>query len=245
MSRTRRVVSMIKDSRKIQDRRELLVAAAMKIFLRQGFHTATVREIGAAAGLTQGTIYNYVRSKSDILYLVCDQSITAYQDAVRGALAGILGPARLEAAIRAIVEAVYAHQDQILVMHHVTLALDRRSLKAILARIQAFNEFVGDILSQCGDERMPINQCLAVNVITFLPSITALRRWDLRHVSFQELSDGLTTFIVRGLGLDSAVLKAAPVRTVGATELEDHRQVKPEYGARESQMKGQRPGRQS
>src|SRR5580700_6571559 len=143
MSRTRRVVSIVKSPRKIQDRRELLVAAATKVFLRQGFHTATVREIGVAAGLTQGTIYNYVRSKDDIFYLVCDQAITDYQDAVRLALAGVSGPARLEATIRAIVEAVYAHQDQILVMHHVTQALDRRSLKAILARIQGFNEFVG------------------------------------------------------------------------------------------------------
>jgi AcrR family transcriptional regulator len=212
MSRTRHVVSIIKNPRKIQDRRELLVAAATKVFLRQGFHTATVREIGAAAGLTQGTIYNYVRSKGDILYLVCDQAITAYQDAVRRALTGISGPARLEATIRAIVEAVYAHQDQILVMHHVTQALDRRSLKAILARIQSFNEFVGEILSQCGgdEQETSMNRRLAVNVITFLPSIAALRRWDLRHrVSFEELSDGLTTFMVRGLGFDSAAAKAA------------------------------------
>lgn len=246
MSRARRVVSMIKDSRKIQDRRQLLVAAATKVFLRQGFHTATVREIGAAAGLTQGTIYNYVRSKSDILYLVCDQAITAYQEGVRGALAGISGRARLEAMIRAIVEAVYAHQDQILVMHHVTLALDRRSLKAILARIQAFNEVVGDILSECGgdDQMISINRCLAVNIITFLPSITALRRWDLRqHVSFEDLSDELTAFIVRGLGLDGSVVQAAPVPAVATTKLEDHRQLRPEHrAARESQMKGLRHG---
>jgi AcrR family transcriptional regulator len=218
MSRTRRVVSTVKDAGKVRDRRELLVAAATKVFLSKGFHTATVREIGAAAGLTQGTIYNYVRSKDDILYLVCDQAITAYQDAVRQALVGISGPVRLETTIRAIVEAVYAHQDQILVMHHVTPALGRRSLKSILGRIHAFNEFVGEILSEAGADasRDSINRRLAVNVVTFLPSITALRRWDLRHhVSFEELSDGLTTFIVRGLGLDVA-RDAAPARKIAA-----------------------------
>src|SRR5260221_14662149 len=141
MARSRRVVSLIKNQRKVQDRRDMLVAAATKVFLRQGFHTATIREIGAAAGLTQGTIYNYVRSKGDILYLVCNQAITANQDAVRRALVDTSGPARLRATIRAIVEAVYEHQDEILVMHHVSHALDRRSLKAILARIQDFNSF--------------------------------------------------------------------------------------------------------
>jgi hypothetical protein len=99
-------------------------------------------------------------------------------------------------------------------MHHVTHALDRRSLKAILARINVFNEFVGEILSQCGEDVVSINRRLAVNVITFLPSIAALRRWDLRgHVSFEELSDGLTTFIVRGLGLDGADARVTQGRT--------------------------------
>jgi len=201
MSRTRRVRSVVKDPQKIQDRRELLVAAATNVFRRRGFHTVTVREIGIAAGLTQGTIYNYVRSKDDILYLVCDYAIGAYQQAVRRALVGISGPARLEATIRAIVEAVHAHQDEILVMHHVTPALDRKSLKPILARIHAFNEFVAEILSECGaDGRLSINRRLAVNIITFLPSMVALRRWDLRQrVTFPELRDGLTQFIVQGL----------------------------------------------
>jgi AcrR family transcriptional regulator len=218
MSRNRRVVSTIKDAEKVRDRRELLVAAATKVFLTKGFHTATVREIGAAAGLTQGTIYNYVRSKGDILYLVCDHAITAYQDAVRKALVGISGPARLETMIRAIVEAVYGHQDQILVMHHVSPALDRRSLKSILGRIHAFNEFVGEILSEAGADNStnPINRRLAVNVVTFLPSIAALRRWDLRHhVSFEELRNGLTTFIVGGLGLNVA-RAATPASKIAA-----------------------------
>src|SRR6267378_1755195 len=77
-----RVQASVRSQRKIQDRRAALVRAATEIFLKKGFHAATVREIGDAAGLTQGTIYNYVRSKDDILYLVCDEAITAYQDAV-------------------------------------------------------------------------------------------------------------------------------------------------------------------
>ena len=52
-NRTRRVVSNIKNARKIEDRRDLLVAAAIKVFLNKGFHAATVREIGSAAGLTR------------------------------------------------------------------------------------------------------------------------------------------------------------------------------------------------
>jgi AcrR family transcriptional regulator len=139
MTHARRVLTTVKNEQKVRDRRELLIAAAIKVFLRKGFESTTVREIGAAAGLTQGTIYNYVRSKDDILYLVCDQAITEYENAVRQALAANPASSRVEATIRAIVEAVYAHQDEILVLHHVSASLDRKSLKTILARIDRFN----------------------------------------------------------------------------------------------------------
>jgi AcrR family transcriptional regulator len=103
--RMRRVVSNIKNARKIEDRRDLLVAAAIKVFLKKGFHAATVREIGSAAGMTQGTIYNYVRSKDDILFLVCDKVVTAYQAAIREVVDRLDDSSvLLESTIRAIVQ---------------------------------------------------------------------------------------------------------------------------------------------
>ena len=35
--------------------------------------------------MTQGTIYNYVSSKDDILYLVCDRIVAEYNEQARGA----------------------------------------------------------------------------------------------------------------------------------------------------------------
>ena len=62
----------IKNARLIDQRRRQIVDGAMQVFAAKGFHGATVREIADAAGLTMGTMYNYVRSKEDILYIVYD-----------------------------------------------------------------------------------------------------------------------------------------------------------------------------
>lgn len=202
--RTRRVVSTIKNPHKVENRRQQLIAAAIKVFLKKGFHATTVREIGAAAGLTQGTIYNYVRSKDDILYLVCDEVVTAYQTAIRRALEGLPdSSARLEATIRAIVQAMYEHQDSILLIYRESHALDRRALHAILARVAGFNGFVDEVLLQAIETNgiAVDNRPLAVNILTFLPTIVALRRWDLKgKASYDEILDGLTEFLLRGLG---------------------------------------------
>jgi AcrR family transcriptional regulator len=64
-----------KDADLIRDRRERLIRAAIKVFGEKGFHESTVRDIGGAARLTEGTIYNYVRGKEDILFLVLPDDV--------------------------------------------------------------------------------------------------------------------------------------------------------------------------
>ena len=76
----RPISANVKDRKLVHERRRRLVRAALTVFTRKGYHGATVREIGRAAGFTQGTIYNYVRSKGGILYLVCDDKVRAHQD---------------------------------------------------------------------------------------------------------------------------------------------------------------------
>ena len=204
-SRRVRVHASVKSLHKVRDRRTALVAAATKIFMKKGFHAATVREIGEASGLTQGTIYNYVRSKDDILYLVCDEAITAYQDAIRDALKGVERHQRLQTVLPVLVEVIHRHQDHILLMYQVSHSLNRRALRAILAKTSEFNAFMARILTETlGEEIAGMNPVLAANILTFLPAIVAVRRWDLRDkVTLAEMKEGLTLFLSRGFGIQA------------------------------------------
>ncbi len=201
----RAVAANIKDRSLVRGRREQLVKAATAVFLEKGYHDATVRDIGKRAGLTQGTIYNYVRSKSDILYLVCDHVVRAYHEAVARAVDGIADPSsRLFAALRATVEAMHAHQNEILLLYHESHALDRRSLRAILGRVAQFIDTLEALLGAARVKgRVAFgHRRLAANIVTFLPTIVALRRWDLRgRVSREEAVNGVTEFMLRGLGV--------------------------------------------
>ena len=64
------VESNIKDNGLIKQRRENIIRAASKVFIEKGYHPATIRDICKASGLGPGTLYNYVRKKEDILYLI-------------------------------------------------------------------------------------------------------------------------------------------------------------------------------
>ena len=70
--RTRPIPSLIKNQRLVEQRRRQIVQGAVDLFVRKGFHKTTAREIARACGLGIGTMYEYIQSKEDVLYLVCD-----------------------------------------------------------------------------------------------------------------------------------------------------------------------------
>jgi len=53
--------------RLIAARRSQILDAAAQAFAKKGFHRASTKEIASAAGISEGTIYNYFASKSDLL----------------------------------------------------------------------------------------------------------------------------------------------------------------------------------
>ncbi|MBI3997694.1 MAG: TetR/AcrR family transcriptional regulator [Armatimonadetes bacterium] len=50
-----------------EERRRQILQAAIRVFAQRGYATATIEDVARAAGVSEGTIYNYFRSKEDLL----------------------------------------------------------------------------------------------------------------------------------------------------------------------------------
>lgn len=190
----------------IQVRREALINAGLKVFIEKGFHGATVRDIGRAARMTQGTIYNYVGSKDDILYLVCDRVVTEYQSEAQEALKHSADPARrIASAVTAVCRVMYRRRDEIKLIYQESHALESRSLRVLKARVERYIATFETILRDASRElgitlRHPH---FAANILTFLPMIIVLRRWSFgRELDEDAVVAELAQFVVRGLGFD-------------------------------------------
>ncbi len=59
----------------------------LRPFVRKGFHKTTTREIARECGLSIGTMYEYIQSKEDVLYLVCDYIHSELESRLKSALA--------------------------------------------------------------------------------------------------------------------------------------------------------------
>ena len=68
----KRIETKIKNPKRINMRRKQIIKGAIEVFTAKGFNNSTTKEIALAAGVTEGTLYNYVRSKEDIIFIVYD-----------------------------------------------------------------------------------------------------------------------------------------------------------------------------
>jgi AcrR family transcriptional regulator len=200
----RRIKTATKNPDRVRERREALINAAITVFMEKGFHNATVRDIGRAAKMTQGTIYNYVSSKDDILYMACDRIVAEYNDQTRKALATSSDPVqRVRSAVLAISEVMYRHRREILLIYQDSHMLDARSRRVILARVEEFIGMFERIITDAARElRVPLpHPHLSANMLTFLPVMIALRGWSFRNDCPPEtIVEEIGAFVVRGLG---------------------------------------------
>lgn len=89
------------------DKRERILLAAERIFARHGFFAARVSEIAKEAGVADGTIYLYFKSKDDLLISLFEQRMTQVNEALRKAIASVPPKDQLRAFIRAYLQLVH------------------------------------------------------------------------------------------------------------------------------------------
>src|SRR5258708_14186610 len=64
--------SMARTPKVVEDRREQIIDAAMRVFAEKGFGKATNKDIAREAGITPGLIYYYFESKEALLRAIIE-----------------------------------------------------------------------------------------------------------------------------------------------------------------------------
>jgi Transcriptional regulator len=181
--KTRNVATQIKNQELVTKRRRQLIDAAVRLFIEKGFHKTTTRQIAAAAKMPVGSIYEYVSSKEDILYLVCDAIHAEVEKGVIEAMArASRGKNVLAGAIREYFLVCDRMSDHILLIYQETQSLPRQWRKKVLeneVRITGIFITLIKVLISSGD--LPFLDDNAVEMaahnITVLGHMWTFRRW--------------------------------------------------------------------
>ena len=76
----------------VADKREAILRAATLVFAHNGYFNAKVADIAREAGVADGTVYLYFKSKEEILHSIFDRSVGDAVADVRAQLATISDP---------------------------------------------------------------------------------------------------------------------------------------------------------
>ena len=217
------VPAQVKDPDLLKERRLAVIEAAVKLFTAQGFHKTTTRRIAEEAGMGVGSLYEYVRSKEDILFLVTDHIHGQVEKRLKATLEQYRTNARTDDARAALVSAIAAYlavcddlTDDILLIYQESKSLppaSRRSMLEREVRIGAiFEEIINQGVKEGAFRADPGTVSMAAEDIVVLGHMWTFRRWRLAKrydlVEYTRLQTGL---ILRGLdGRGDGSREAAP-----------------------------------
>jgi TetR/AcrR family fatty acid metabolism transcriptional regulator len=100
------------EPRRAEPKRERILDAAIKVFAAEGFYNAKVSQIAQAAGVADGTIYLYFKSKDDLLIQLFEDRMERVNANLRAALASeTSATAQLKRVVKLHLELVGENRD--------------------------------------------------------------------------------------------------------------------------------------
>lgn len=177
-----RIASNIKNEELINQRQQELVNAAVKFFVEKGFHKTTVREIAKEFGMSMGALYDYIRTKEDILFLVCDHIFKSVSDKLESSLKSEKNTKdKLKNAIRDYFIIIDSIQDYTLLLYQETKSLNRKDRNYVLSKEMELTKIFENIIVEgIKDKTFKIDRRTAkivANNIMVEGQMWSFRRW--------------------------------------------------------------------
>jgi AcrR family transcriptional regulator len=98
----------------MDENRERIERAAIRVFTKQGFHGTSVRDLAEAAGVSMGNLYNYYPTKDDQFRRVIERfesKIEGQRQRALGPLDDLFNPTELLRLAHAVKDIVYENPD--------------------------------------------------------------------------------------------------------------------------------------
>jgi AcrR family transcriptional regulator len=181
---------LIRDQDLLQQKREAVAEAAFALFLKEGFHRTTTRDIARRAGVSAGAPFTYFKDKEEILfYIVSKEQDRAGEQLLSTLSQQITEATRTGTDPEEVFKNVFATylrgvdemRGFILLAYQETKSLNTETRQALIAREKRLQALIGEAI-RYGVERgrfAPDNILLKAHSIMVLAHAWAVRHWAI------------------------------------------------------------------
>jgi AcrR family transcriptional regulator len=206
------VETRIKNKNLVEKRQKQISDAAMKLFAQKGYHNTTVRDIARLSNISTGTIYDYVKNKEDILFLVSQNFFVNLKESVEKALRGLRDPLmKLQATVESTLAVMDDFQEYVLIAYRESQYLKKQDLIGIFRQEAFFIEIYLKIIKE-GNQKGVFHvrePYVVANLLTLMTHCWALKRYNLKEYSLFNFKEMLIELVLEGMIKGSEVHKEA------------------------------------
>lgn len=198
--------SSVKDQELIEKRRSQMIKGAVTLFKEKGFHRTTTRELAKEAGFSIGTLYEYIRKKEDVLFLVCDSIYEQVRERLELAI-DLENPSihNLVTVIKSYFHLMDDMQEEILIMYQEVKSLKKDSKDYVLKKERDMVGMLERVIITCLPENVSQKDAaLLANNIFIQGQMWGFRRWMLqRQFTLEEYIDRQIHFLLQTVAIDT------------------------------------------
>ena len=192
----------IKNRALIEKRRQQISDSAMKLFAEKGYHNTSVRDIANLSNISTGSIYDYVRNKEDILFLVSRSFFENLEQEMEQALKGLDDPLmKLKATIEAALSVIDNFQEYVLITYRESKYFKKQDLIGIFQQESFIINIFLRIIEE-GNRRSVFNvrePFVVANLLSLITHCWALKRYNLKEFSLFNFKETLIETVLDGI----------------------------------------------
>ena len=205
MTRSKKTLTVIDQINASDKVRKKIIEAASTLYVQKGFTATSIEEISEKAGVSLPVTYHYVKKKSEIMKMIMEDALYAFQENLIKEIKGVDDPEeKLAIAVVLYFKVMDGQGEKVLLMYQKSSSLDKASKSKVMQlEVQVSQIFSGIIEEgiQSGIFNAVDVDLMAYNII-LMAHMWVLKRWHFKkRLSFDNYIDQQLAIILNALKL--------------------------------------------
>jgi TetR/AcrR family transcriptional regulator, cholesterol catabolism regulator len=183
-------------------RKEVILKAAALLFREKGYKAASMRDLAESVGVEAASLYNHIRSKSELLHDICFDVANIFWEHMNQVEVSDKKPIeKLEILLRFHIRQMIENFQEVYVSDREWRYLENPYLSNFQSQRRNYRRRFAAIIEQ-GIESGDINKIDASTaVLIVLHAVSGIESWhrSTRKISGEELEENMITILIDGL----------------------------------------------
>lgn len=192
----------IRTTNKSTSRKDIIIQKAASLFIEKGFNATSMREIADVVGVEAASLYNHIKSKNELLNIICFDVANKYidkMDEVESIEQNALQ--KVESLLRFHIQGMIENFEQVQISDREWKHLDNPYLNNMQNQRRTYRKRFAAIIEQGIKQNLIKKIDAPTTVLIMLHAIGGIESWhrSKQKISGKDLEENMITFFIDGL----------------------------------------------